>query len=223
MDWGDTSQVSEESNHNFCAFRCKQSEALSGIVFEALHRISDKIPDRVCYHTFEHTAEVISYAKLFAQADQRSDREIDLITYAATFHDIGFLLEPDNHEELGAELASALLLEQGSFSQEECQLVEEMILDTKVQRPDGWCFTQISNELSPYLCDADVSNFGRATFLHKAELVRREISAASAREYYLDLLEMLNAHNWHCNYAKQHLEQVKTYNRQQLLEILSKF
>ena len=206
---------------------CQISEIISGpeggpklLIFEALHRISDKMPVKNCYHTFEHTAEVISYARLFAQADNRSDREVLLITYAATFHDIGYLLEPDNHEELGSELASALLLDQGSFSTYECDLVKQMILDTRVRTPHGWCFGNISNELSAYLCDADVSNFGRTTFLQKAELVRSELGLELRQEYYHGLLEMLDAHSWHSNYAKNHFEEQKKNNRRKVVELI---
>lgn len=190
------------------------------LLFEVLHRLAQRLPDDLSFHTFEHTAEVVAFSTMFAKADNRSEREIELVRIAATFHDVGFLVDRLMHEELGAELASALMLSLGTFSQEECEMVRLMILDTQVVSESGWCFDKLRTPLSQYLCDADVANFGRDTYLAKLELVRLETSSARDTSFYLNALAMLDAHHWHSAYAKQHLQAIKESNRIKLMQAI---
>ena len=188
------------------------------LVFEVLHRLAVRLPSNFTYHSFEHTAEVISYSELFAKADSRTERELLLIRVAAVFHDIGFLVDRMNHEEVGAELASALLLHLETFSSEESEVVSRIILDTKVFENGQWNFSRISTPLSIYLLDADLSNFGRPQFMQKVELVRKELNLPASKSFYCETLEMLDRHSWHTRYAMDHLEQQKQSNRSKLLK-----
>ncbi|NMC63034.1 MAG: HD domain-containing protein [SAR324 cluster bacterium] len=198
----------------------KQETIIIDLTFEVLHRLSRNLSNRWTYHSFEHTADVIAFSELLARADNRSEREQSLIKIAAAFHDIGYLIEPANHEDLGSELASILMDKSGSYTAEECEIVSGMILDTQVFRNGQWDFSSQRNSLSQYLCDADVSNFGRTSFLDKAELVRLEIGAGKTKHYYMHVLEMLDAHFWHSKYANEHLSHQKEMNRKALLELI---
>ncbi len=197
-------------------------ETVPELLFEALHRLAEKLPKSLSYHSFDHTAEVLSYSRLFALADECSTRDLQLLEVAATFHDLGFLVERSRHEEVGADVASALLTHVGGFSSEETEMVHDMILDTKVRTAEGWNFKRISTRLSPYLLDADVSNFGRQAFLNKVELVRIELQALPTRAFYQGVVEMLDAHHWHSTYAKENLQSTKDINRARLLELIDK-
>lgn len=192
------------------------------LLFEVLHRLAQRLPAELTYHSIDHTAEVIAYSNLFAKADGINERDLSLLNIAAAFHDIGYLVERSNHEELGAELASALLASLGTFTEAECCLVRDTILDTQVCQHGRWQVHTLRTHLAPYLCDADVSNFGRQSFLDKLELVRKEVGAKPDKDFYQSVLNMLEAHSWHSNYAKQHLEAQKQRNRAELKELLSR-
>ena len=194
---------------------------LADLLFEALHRLAEKLPSSLTYHSFDHTAEVLSYCRLFASADGRTQRELQLLEVAATFHDLGFLVDRANHEEVGADVASALVTHINAFDELEAEMIRLMILDTKVWTSKGWCFDRVSTPLSPYLLDADVSNFGRPSFLSKVELVRAELNAPASRAFYSGVLSMLDAHSWHCSYAKANLQEAKEENRARLLSLIT--
>ena len=83
----------------------------------------------------------------------------------------------------------------GGYSPDEILLVERMILDTAlVEAPEGP--RQIaSTELSRYLLDADLSNFGRDDFFETGELQRQELG--QERELFRkNTLALIKAHRW---------------------------
>lgn len=140
------------------------------------------------YHQPEHTDDVLHEAILFALADKElnskgfseaqdlTDRELELLAIGCVYHDIGYSGGPKDHEERGAQLAEIMMMStRESYSMQEIEQVKKAILSTKLQNTDQGLVQQPQNDrLSRYLQDADVSNFGRSDALEKSKLVFEE-------------------------------------------------
>lgn len=101
--------------------------------------------------------------------------EAELILIAAAFHDIGFMMQYQNNEPIGAEISIKTIRELAAknpslgFEKINTERIAKMISSTEVPtHPKDIC--------SMILCDADVANFGRDDFLEKGKEVREELS-----------------------------------------------
>ncbi|MEK9996147.1 MAG: hypothetical protein VW664_07460, partial [Halieaceae bacterium] len=75
---------------------------------------------------------------------------------------------------IGAKMAGEAMAQSGRFSHEECELVEQMILDTQLVMEGP---AQIANSrLSPWLLDADLANLGRDDFWDQTKLLAKELN-----------------------------------------------
>jgi predicted metal-dependent HD superfamily phosphohydrolase len=164
-------------------------------ISETLAILQNKLPSDLRYHSFTHTLEVLRDVIEFALTDKLSDRSIELLALAAVTHDVGFIQSRVDNEEIGAKYARDVMMKVGSYSHEEIRLVERMILDTALMRVDGALKQIPHTELSKYLLDADLGNFGRDDFFHKSDLQREELGE-DVIPFRVKTLELLSAHRW---------------------------
>ena len=75
---------------------------------EKLIEISKKHQKQIGSHGYEHTERVIELCQVLGT---KLDADMDILIPAAILHDIG--RKHDNHAQLGAEIASEILQEQG--------------------------------------------------------------------------------------------------------------
>lgn len=165
------------------------------LVQEALTLLDKALPDNLSYHTKGHTLEVLRESIRFAVTEGLSERELELLAIAAAFHDTGFIKSPLANELIGAEFAREALQRAGGFSTREIQLVEQMILDTKLVELSSGPQQIPSTKLSRYLLDADLSNLGRDDFFDKSELLRQELGVEE-RSFRSRSLQVFTAHLW---------------------------
>jgi len=145
------------------------------IVSGTLALLARDLPKELSYHALPHTEDVISEAIRFAVTDNLAPREIELLAIAAACHDFGFVKSPVLNEPIGAAHAREQMERSGGYSSEEINLVERMILDTALVDTGNGPRQIPSTDLSRYLLDADLSNFGRDDFFDKGELQRKEL------------------------------------------------
>jgi signal transduction histidine kinase len=180
-------------------------------VHNALTVLKEQLPKELYYHGAAHTDDVLSEVLRFALIDKVSPRELELLAIAAACHDIGFIKSPVMNEPLGAAHARAEMSKAGGYSEEEIALVERMILDTALVE-SGVGPKQIpSTNLSRYLLDADLSNFGRDDFFDKGELQRKELGVDQG-VFRRNSLSLLNAHRWLTNAAMSLRQKKKEQN-----------
>ncbi len=190
------------------------------VVDEIFHILERGLSKNLYYHTFSHTLDVFHESLLFASYDHRAMRECELVAIAAAYHDAGFLHQPRDNERIGARMAREAMVRHG-YSDDEVSLVARMIEDTEL-RPQTRGFAQIpSQEISGYLLDADLSNFGRDDFFEKAELVRQEIGAPKNRASLKKVLLLMQAHRWYTPAAQALRDGKKQQNLEELKQRLS--
>lgn len=154
--------------------RCAELLSLP-ILKSIFDELRAKLPTSLCYHSVEHTYDVVRETVRFALHDGLDARTIELLAIAAAYHDSGFLVQPDDNEPIGAERACEAMTAAGGYDEAEIALVKNLILDTKlVAIENGILQQQPTTELSKYLLDADLSNFGRDDFFEKISLLEKE-------------------------------------------------
>lgn len=178
---------------------------------EALALLAEKLPKELSYHAYSHTEDVLSETLRFALTDQLPSRDIELLALAATFHDLGFIKSPVLNEPIGAAAAKEAMVKDGGYSAEEIALVERMILDTALVDTGNGPRQIPSTDLSRYLLDADLSNFGRDDFFDKGELQRQELGA-DQEIFRRNSLSLLNSHRWLTNAARSLRQKKKEQN-----------
>ena len=144
------------------------------LVTETVEALASDLDPTLYYHSPAHTKDVLRQTLELAEEDALGDRDVLLLAIAAAFHDAGFLEQRPKNEPIGAKMAVAAMAKSGRFSEEECDLVEQMILDTQLVMEGP---AQISNSrLSPWLLDADLANLGRDDFWDQTTLLAKELN-----------------------------------------------
>ena len=185
-----------------------------------LDRLAGVLPTDLHYHTISHTQNVLNEAVRLALHDNLSSRAILLLAVAAAYHDAGYAFRRANNEELGALLAEDAMNEAKGFSSDEVALVRRMILDTQLV-DNGSGLKQIANtELSKYLLDADLGNFGRDDFFDRLEAQLLE-SKADRQPFLKKTLALLTNHSWFTNAARALRQKKKEENIKKLTEMIS--
>ena len=163
------------------------------LVTETVSALVSDLDPTLYYHSPAHTKDVLRQTLELAESDALDNRDVLLLAIAAAFHDAGFLKQRPKNEPIGAQMAIDAMAKTGRFSQEECDLVEQMILDTQLVM-DGPA--QISNSrLSPWLLDADLANLGRDDFWDQTMLLARELNID--RQKMLPMTQaLMQRHDW---------------------------
>ncbi len=144
------------------------------LVTETVDTLVSNLDPTLYYHSPAHTKDVLRQTLELAEADALDNRDVLLLAIAAAFHDAGFLKQRPKNEPIGAKMAVEAMTKSGRFSQGECDLVEQMILDTQLVMEGP---AQIANcRLSPWLLDADLANLGRDDFWDQTTLLARELN-----------------------------------------------
>ena len=144
------------------------------LVTETVATLVSDLDPTLYYHCPAHTKDVLRQTLELAAADELDDRDALLLAIAAAFHDAGFLKQRPKNEPIGAKMAGEAMAQSGRFSHEECELVEQMILDTQLVMEGP---AQIANSrLSPWLLDADLANLGRDDFWDQTKLLAKELN-----------------------------------------------
>lgn len=120
-----------------------------------VRRLEKELHPKFTYHSFYHTLDVIEASERIGMAEGLSDDEVNLVKLAAAYHDAGFIISDDNHEERSCEMLREEAAD--SLEPEVIETLCSMIIATKVpQRP--------SNLMEKVLCDADLDYLGREDF-----------------------------------------------------------
>ena len=167
------------------------------------------------YHNAEHTKAVVSAAEQIAEYYQLNDREYFILMTAAWFHDVGHYIENDamEHEERGVQLANIYLEEKGIGSGVITD-VGNAILSTKLPQNPQTLVEEI-------LCDADLFHLGTDAFNENSKLMRKETEAIkkvhiSKEDWRKENIQFLEAHQYHTEYCRIHLNVRKADNLERL-------
>src|SRR5687768_3232054 len=120
-----------------------------------------RMPKHMHFHDLDHTLSVTRSAIALGQAARLPAQQIAILEMAALFHDMGYALAYEGHEEQSARLAQAFL-KKNKVSKRDIDLVRSLILVTKFKAGPV-------SELERIIKDADSAKAGQADFDARSE------------------------------------------------------
>ncbi len=154
-------------NHTFkVKYLLRQFTDLQEIILDKLER---ELPPYLYYHNYKHTIDVINQAELIGLGEGVSEEELLLLKTAALFHDAGHIIQYENHEYYGCQMAKEYL-PKFKYTQEQIDRICELILATKLP-------PKPKNLLERIMCDADLDYLGREDFIPVSNTLYEELKA----------------------------------------------
>lgn len=121
-----------------------------------LDRLKNELNKDLFYHSYHHTLDVLNSVELIAVGEGIEGENLMLLKTAAVFHDMGFIIQYDDHERESCKLAKEIL-PSFNYSEEQQEKIFGMIMATKIPQSP-------KNHLEEILCDADLDYLGREDF-----------------------------------------------------------
>jgi predicted metal-dependent HD superfamily phosphohydrolase len=172
--------------------------------------------DKLSYHNQYHTEKVVKAARQIGQHYPLNDTDYFIVTTAAWFHDIGYLMGgAAGHEERGAQMAEAFLHGTG-IEAAVVEGVRQCILATQLPQRAVSLTEQI-------VCDADLFHLGTDEFSERNKLMRKEAEAVedekiSKEEWRKSTIRLLEGHQFYTEYCRLLLNEKQHENLAQLLQ-----
>lgn len=170
----------------------------------------DKVSDAHIYHNFQHTSRVFLAVKILVENLQVSDSDAEILYLTSWFHDTGYSVSEQNHEQKSAEIARDFLVNE-SFPEEKIKEVERLVQAT--------CMAHTPTDLlEEIIKDADTSHFADANYLGICELLRAEWEITLNKTFSdlewntLNRDMLLNKHRYYTDYAKENWQRQKEEN-----------
>lgn len=136
----------------------------------AVERLERELDPRFVYHSFWHSIDEVTPVSVeLAQREGLGPLDTLLVRTASLFHDVGFVITRDGHEEAGIAIAREALPAFG-YSDEQIERIGGMILATRLpQSPANLC--------EEIVADADLDVLGRDDFCARNRLLLQELRA----------------------------------------------
>jgi uncharacterized protein len=179
------------------------------------YTLETELPAYLTYHCATHTIDdVVPAAERLADAEGLSARDRTVLLTAAWFHDLGYIVRADGHEDIGIALAARELPARG-YASEDIEAVATLIRATRLpQRPE--------NHLAGLLADADLDVLGRDDFVVCNDALRSELAALGRHDddaaWLDDQIAFLARHRYHTDTARALRAETKEHNLQRLRE-----
>lgn len=177
-------------------------EEASSIIAQAEKYVTNlllDLPATMVYHNLNHTREVVKAARKIGNYANLSEEEMEILILAAWFHDSGFTVDYDNHEEKSVELVEDFF-KTNDYPSDRKEKVKSSILSTQIDRKPT---TLIENVLN----DADFHHLSKKSYFDKLLLLKGELENIKGEEidnsvWYEENLDFLKSHRYYTEYGK---------------------
>lgn len=171
------------------------------------------VNEKLVYHNQTHTENVVTAAIEIANHYRLSDQDYFIVVAAAWFHDLGYFVDPQKHEEKGAEEATAFLSRK-EVDQAVILSITACILATRLPQTPQTLLENI-------VADADLFHLGTSKFGENNKLLRKEYTALhnvqiSKDEWRHKTIRLLETHQYHTDYCRLLLNDTKAKNLEKL-------
>lgn len=161
------------------------------------------------YHNYKHTSNVVKNVHEIGTAEKISEEELEIVTLAAWFHDVGYITSCENHEQKGVDIAAEFLVNQ-KYDTEKIEAVKNCILATKLS-------VEPKNHLEEIICDADTKNVGSTSYSENSNLLRKECECykniyLEEEEWLEKEIAFLHRHKFYTKYAFLNFSETKIKN-----------
>ncbi len=178
--------------------------------------LGEKLDSRMVYHSPSHTCEVVGACELIGEKSGVAEDDMEMVLLAAWFHDTGYVVQYEDHEENGKKIAREFL-EGKNYPTDKLEKVLCCIDATKME-------VEPRNDLERIICDADLYHVSTSDCIEKADNLRAEWEVFrderySDRDWYSNTIKFYEAHRYHTDYGKDHLNKGKQINISNLKEL----
>lgn len=180
--------------------------------------LTHELPKQFVYHSLWHTeSEVLASVDRLAAMTGIEEHALELLRTAAWFHDVGCVVQRQEHEAIGMGIARAALPGFG-YLPEHIHAIGRMIWATRLpQSPDTVC--------EQILADSDLDVLGRDDFLDRNRVLREELALMgqhfSDQEWYRGRIKLMLGHSYFTAAASSLRAAQKRRNIEVLQELLS--
>lgn len=140
-----------------------------------LQYLKNNLSPAFTFHTFGHALDVVIAAREIGEGSGLSKDEIEIIELAAWFHDVGYAIDKQNHEEHSWQVAKEFLVEE-NYPENKQEKVRSCIMATHLDY-EG------TSILENVVADADLSHLGSDAHASKSELLRQELKSACSIDF----------------------------------------
>jgi predicted metal-dependent HD superfamily phosphohydrolase len=178
--------------------------------------LNDKLDKSYLYHNLAHTQRVVDKTQELIEGMHINEADAQQLLIAAWFHDTGYTIGIDKHEEKSVTIAKAFL-KQHSVPEKDIEAISNLILATQL----NYNPTTLNEKI---IRDADCSHIGSKTFRDVSELLRKEWELTCDRtlsetEWLNENIEFFTIkHRFYTDYASANWEKTKGKNLSQLLK-----
>lgn len=168
-----------------------------------------KLSEAFLYHNYHHTERVVDAARIIGRESELSDEDLETVTLAAWFHDVGYTEGCNDHEETSARIAKDFLQNE-DISEVRLNQVLGCILATRMpQNPN--------NLLEEVLCDADMHHLACTDYEKMSEKMHKEIELTKNKKMTKEEWVSLNHvffknHQYFTEFGKKYLQPIKEDN-----------
>lgn len=134
-----------------------------------LNKLKNELPANLYYHSIDHTLDVYNSAVRIAKEEGVSDSDLKLLLVGAIYHDAGYLIQNEDHEEHSCAIAREYL-PQFKYTKEEIDRICGIIMATKIPQSP-------KSHLEEIICDADLNYLGRTDFFSIGANLYKEMIA----------------------------------------------
>ena len=179
----------------------------------AFQRLSTELDPNYTYHSLAHTFDdVVVAAVRFGRDSGIEGEALQLLETAAIYHDIGYLVSRENHEQIGVVICHKVLPQWG-YTPQHVEAISGMIMATRVP--------QLAKTLSEQiLADADMDSLGREDYLKTSLALRAELETVgvykSDVEWFSGQLAFLKAHRFYTHAAQR----LRGHGKEQNMQLL---
>lgn len=181
-----------------------------------LNRLENELSPELTYHNVKHTIDVVTQVELIGRGEGVNEEELLLLKAAALFHDTGFLISYENHEQNSIELAREILWNYG-FTEDQIQEISGLI---HVTRRDA----KPRNHLEAILKDADLDYLGRSDFIPVSQDLHKELQTFNGkmppREWTQKQIQFIENHKYYTQTAKEMRQVKKEKQLEELRDLL---
>jgi uncharacterized protein len=170
-----------------------------------INLLKTKIPSTYYYHNYEHTLYVLQKAAEIGTHENCSEKELELLSVAALWHDTGYINTYKGHEEEGCKLAREYLPGYG-YTTDDIDKICGMIMATKIPQSP-------KNKLEEIIADADLSYLGTGHAKMLAQKMFKELNAlnplVTKEAWHKTEIDFLTTHHYFTGYCKENKENIK--------------
>lgn len=176
------------------------------------HRMREELSVNLVYHSIEHIEDVFEAAGKIGKLENITSHEMTLLLTAAWYHDAGFMVKAEGHEEESCRIAQEIL-PRYEYTANEIKQVCGLIRATRLpQAPQ--------NHLEQIMADADLDYLGRTDYFEISYKLYQELTISGVifneKDWQQMQINFMENHHYFTQTAINLRQQTKEENLQQI-------